>query len=96
MSEGSLCPCTEPEGDDGHGSSTAVATWLCKGISTGDIAHETSVVLFPHRRSSQSPAEQTPLDFWVQPLHPQTPRAGFTSGHPQASGGQSTQGKLEA
>lgn len=44
-----------------------------------DIAHETSVRLFPQRRPGQSLAEQSPLDFRVQPLHPQTPRADFTS-----------------
>lgn len=75
MSEGSLCPCTEP--DDDHGS-TATATRFWKGISTGR-AEEASA---PEERPGQSPAELTPLEFWVQPFHPQTPRAGFTSGQP--------------
>lgn len=34
------------------------------------MAQEPSVGLFPQRRPGQSPAEQTPLDFWVQPTPP--------------------------
>lgn len=95
MSEGSLCPRTEPAEmmamaaqPQARGSGRAFP-WA----EVKNMAQEPSVGLFPQRRAGQSPAEQTPLDFWVQPPHPQTPRAGFTSGHPQASGGQSSSGQ---
>lgn len=97
VSEGSLCPCTEPDEMMTMAAQPGGSGRTFPQVSSpGDTAQETRVGLFPQRRAAQSPAEQTPLDFGCNPST-QTHHMKFAPvDTPRPLEDRGAQGKLEA